>query len=214
MKDKFLSFLISYIKTYHPDYNNEKLSQIKYGLEGIYLLITKTFIIFSIAYFIGILEELIILLLFYNFIRMFSFGLHATKSHICLIVSAFVFLTFSYIANFIVFDIFSTIFLNIIFIILFFKNSPADTYKKPIINKKRRKLYKFSSTIIVIILSFTTIFITNNFITNCIIFSLFIQSLLISPFVYSLFKLPYNNYKKYIKEKEGLDEKNYNSLNC
>ena len=81
-----------------------------------------------------------------------------------------------------------------------FKNSPADTKKRPIVSRKRRNIYKFISTISVIIYSFIVIIIDNNFMTNCIIFSIIIQNFVISPSVYKIFKLPYNNYITFLKE--------------
>src|SRR5574344_1554069 len=73
-------------------YNEVKLEEISYGLSSIDLLISKSIIIFTLAYLLKIFKEMIICTLFYNFIRMFSFGLHATKSWICLLTSTIVFL--------------------------------------------------------------------------------------------------------------------------
>ena len=83
--------------------------------------------------------------------------------------------------------------------------SPADTKKRPIINKKRRKIYKILSTIISIIYVLLSVKIENNYIENCLIFSIILQNILISPITYKIFKLPYNNYKEYIKT-HGLNE--------
>ena len=78
-----------------------------------------------------------------------------------------------------------------------YKNSPADTHKKPIVNPKRRLFFKYLSVLITIIYSFIILFSKDVFIINCLLFALLVQSLLISPTVYKLFKMPYNNYKKY-----------------
>ena len=80
------------------------------------------------------------------------------------------------------------------------KNAPADTKKRPIVNKKRRERYKFISTFLTIGFSFLAILIKDNFISNCLIFAIIMQNCMISPTVYKIFKLPYNNYITFLKE--------------
>ena len=62
---------------------------------------TKTIIICIIAACLGILKELIIFTLIYNFIRMPSFGMHASNSTWCLIAS-----TVHVSTSFVYFDLF------------------------------------------------------------------------------------------------------------
>ena len=93
----------------------------------------------------------------------------------------------------------SKIIIGIIFTIGILLFSPADTKKRPIINKKRRKIYKILSTIISIIYVILSVIIKNNYIENCLIFSIILQNILISPITYKIFNLPYNNYKEYTK---------------
>ena len=80
------------------------------------------------------------------------------------------------------------------------KNAPADTKKRPIVNKKRRLIYKIISTILTIIFGITSIIIKNNFVSNCLLMAIVMQNLMISPLTYKLFNLPYDNYKTFIKE--------------
>ena len=66
------------------NYDEVKLAEIKYGLEALYLQVSKLVIIAFIACILNIFKELVILLLIHNIIRATSFGLHATKScHHC-----------------------------------------------------------------------------------------------------------------------------------
>ena len=81
--------------------------------------------------------------------------------------------------------------------IFIFKNSPADTHKRPIVNPTRRKVYKSISTLIAISFTLIAIFINNEFVSNCLILALITQCIVISPLTYKLFKMPYNNYKNY-----------------
>lgn len=198
MKEKVLKNCMNLIKNSNLNYSEEKLEEIEYGLEGIYILITKLIIIFTIAYFLGVFKELLIFLLIYNFIRMPSFGLHATKSSYCLISSLIVFFLGMYVSIIFVIPVYIKLIIGIYCIIRIYMNAPADTYKRPIVNKKRRECYKFISTLIAIVFVFASLFTKNTFISNSLVITLLIQTLMISPYVYRLFKLPYNNYKQYI----------------
>lgn len=197
MKDKIINYCLNIIKKKYPQYNDEKISIIKYGLEGIYLLITKLIIIALLAYIFGLLKELIIFLIIYNVIRTFSFGLHATKSWICLVSSSLIFILVPLLCKYIVIPILFKVLLGITMILLFYKNAPADTKKRPIISKNRRLFFKYCSVLICIIFIYLSIFIDNIFISNCFILSLIVQSFMISPLIYKIFGLSYNNYLSY-----------------
>lgn len=199
MKDRFINFLINYIKKYN-NYNDIKIEEIRYGLEGLYLTITKLVIICLVAYFLNIFKEFIIFLIFYNIIRTTSFGLHATKSWICLISSLTVFILAPILCKYIIIPNYMKLIIGIILLLLYYKNAPADTYKRPIVSSKRRFTYKILSLIIVTIYLILSITIKDNFISNCLLLSLIVQAFIISPYVYKLFNLPYDNYKTYIKE--------------
>lgn len=179
-------------------YPDEKLEEIKYGLEAIYILITKSIIIFTVAYFLNVWKPLLIFLLIYNVIRMPSFGLHATKGSYCLMASLIIFLLGMYISILWVIPVYVKIILGIYCIIRMYQNAPADTDKKPIVSQTRRNRYKFISTILAIIFVFMSVLLKDNFISNSFIITLCIQICMISPYVYKLFNLPYDNYKSYM----------------
>ncbi len=198
MKDLVINSSLKLIRNQRPQYSDEDLEIIEYGLVGLYLMITKTIVIIGIALILGIFEELIIFSIIYNIIRMPSFGLHATKSWICLVSSSIIFLGTSYMCDVVITPNWLKLVLGIIGIILIFKNSPADTEKRPIINKTRRKVYKLISTGLAILFVILSFVIPDNFIQNCFIYSLIIQCFMTAPSVYKLFGLPYDNYKNYI----------------
>ena len=91
MKKKFLTFSINKIRE-KGKYSDEKLEEIEYGLETIYLTVTKLIIIFGVAFILGIVKETIVLLICYNLIRSSAYGLHASKSIYCLISSLLLFI--------------------------------------------------------------------------------------------------------------------------
>ena len=49
MKEVFINNSMNLIHKYYPNYSEEKLAELKYGLLGLYLMITKSIIIFGIA---------------------------------------------------------------------------------------------------------------------------------------------------------------------
>lgn len=197
VKDLIITSSLNLIRSNKPEYNEEKIEEIEYGLVGLYLTISKTIVIFIIAAMIGILKELIIFTLIYNLIRMPSFGMHASSSTWCLIASTTMFLGFSYLSAIINIPINIKAILGIIGIILIFKNSPADTEKRPIINPKRRLTYKLISLLISITFVILSLVVQNNFWSNCFILSLLLQCIMTMPTTYKIFRQPYDNYKIY-----------------
>lgn len=198
MKSIIMQKIMNFIKNNNPKYDSDQLEIIKYGLESIYITITKSIIIFFIAFLLGLVKELLIFMIFYNLIRMPAFGLHATKSSYCLISSTIMFIGSTILAKVIVVPIYIKVILNSLIILCIFNWAPADTYKRPIVSKKRREIYKIISTLIAIIFSFSSIMMTNQFIANCLIIAPLVECFMISPYIYKLFKLPYNNYKNYL----------------
>lgn len=197
MKKYIINKCLSYIKKYN-NYDDVKIKEIEYGLEGIYLTFTKLTFIIVLSFILKIPKEVFIYMIIFNIIRTPSFGLHATKSWICLVSSTILFIGIPMLCIYLNINIIIKIIITVIMILLIFKNSPADTYKRPIVSKKRRKRLKVISTIIASIYLIIILFINNNYISNCLMFALIMQSCMISPVIYKIFKLPYNNYKKYI----------------
>ena len=197
MKTKIIDSLMILIKQ-EKHYDDEILEIIKYGLEGIYLTLSKLIIICVLAYFLDLFYEIIMFLILYSIIRMTSFGLHAKKRWVCLLSSTTIFVFVPFISLHIMIPIYLKVIIGIILIGLIYKNAPADTHKRPIVNYKRRMIYKYCSTFIAIIYIYCSILINNNFFSNCFIFTLLVQAIIISPLVYKIFKLPYNNYLTYL----------------
>ncbi len=198
MKKVIINHWMKIIKE-KKNFNDKKLSEIEYGLTGLYLTISKLIVIVVVALILGIFKEMITFLLIYNILRMPSFGIHATKSWICLVSSLIIFIGFPILCINIKLTTTIKIIIGFFGCILMFKNSPADTKKRPIVNHKRRLIYKIISTILAIIFVTLSILIKNNYISNCLIFGLVLQNILISPLTYKIFKQPYNNYKEFLR---------------
>lgn len=196
MRNFIISKQLRSIQKYNH-FDDEKLEIIKYGLESIYILITKMIVILTVSYLLGLIKETLIFLVCYNFIRMPSFGLHATKSWICLISSLLVFIILPFICKFVEISIYLKIIIGLVGFVFIIKNAPADTYKRPIINKKRRFFLKIISGIVAFCMIIFSLFIKNQFLANSLLVAIILQCFMISPTVYRIFKLPYNNYKNY-----------------
>lgn len=205
IKNLVINWCINYISKTN-NYSEEKLKEIEYGLTSIYLTISKFIVISIVAIYLNIFKEMLLFTLLFNILRMPAFGLHATKSWICLVSSLIIFIVIPYLCINLDINIYIKAIICSVGIILMFKNAPADTYKRPIVSKKRRKVYKFLSTILTIIFSFISISISNQFISNSLMFSIILENCLISPYVYKLFKLPYNNYITYLKKHPELSQ--------
>ncbi len=199
MKKFIINRCMNYIKK-NTNYDNIKLKEIEYGLVSIYSTFSKMIIILLIAYILGIFKEVIIFSTIYNILRIPSFGLHANKSWVCLIISMTLFIGIPYLCMIFIIPTVLKIIISVFCVFLMFKNAPADTKKRPIINKKRRLKFKIISTILAIIFSILSLLINNQIISNYLIISLILQNIMISPITYKLFKQPYNNYMDFLKK--------------
>lgn len=197
MKKKFLNYSINLIKKYNPDIDNVRIDELRYGLEGFYLTITKLVVVVILALIFNIFKEMLIMLIIFNILRSSGFGLHATKSWVCLLSSCLIFIIFPFLSRIIVIPYLVKIILGIISIILMYLYAPADTKKRPIINIDRRNFYKFITTIDCIVLVFISLY-TNNLLSNLILFGIYSEVVIILPITYKLFNLSYDNYKNYL----------------
>ena len=196
MKAKFLNSSLELIQK-NGKYTDEQLEIIAYGLEGVYLTMSKIIILFCLAYILGIVKEFVLLLISYNIIRSQAFGLHATKSIYCLISSCLLFIVGALICKYVVFPIWFSIGSAIVCDICLLLYAPADTYKRPIVNKKKRKRFKIISFILGVIYTLLIVVFRESIYINYLVIGMIEAVLMILPFVYKIFHLPYNNYKTY-----------------
>lgn len=194
MKDFILDYLMKNISNYNT-YSSSKLKEIKYGLETLYLTITKTIVIIILSIILNTYHNLFLLIIFYSLLRLFGSGLHATKSIYCWISSLLIFSLIPIIIDKIYISKKIMITISSICTILILFYSPSDTIKRPMNNKKKRLIDKIICTILSTIYT-SYIIISNNYIyNNILLFSQIIETALILPISYKLFNLRYNNYK-------------------
>lgn len=196
MKKFFINSSIDLV-TKNKDYTKEQVEIITYGLEAIYLTVTKMVVIFAFAFLLGIFKEIILLLVFYNIIRSQAFGIHASRSIYCLIFSLIMFIGGALICKYCVFPEWLLIVLAIVCNICLFLFAPADTHKRPIINEKKRKKFKYTSLTLGIIYTVLIIIFKDYSIVNYLIVGLLEATVLILPITYKVFNMPYSNYKNF-----------------
>lgn len=195
MKEKFIVSIVNLAKR-NKEYTEEEVAIMRYALEGIYLTFTKILVITLIACLLGLFKEYIWFVLLYTPIRSVSFGWHANTTKECWVVSILAFILIPYTFSIITINEITKIILLTFSILGFALYSPADTKKRPIVNKKRRLLFKVVSLIITLVYCCYS-FKHSNLISNLMLASLLYQSLLINPLIYKISHQEFNNYKTY-----------------
>lgn len=197
MKKLIINKCMELVTTYNKDLSQRDIDKIKYGLEGLYLTITKLIFIIIVSIILGIWKETLLLILIFNGIRLTAFGVHAKRSIDCLVSSTLFFILFPIICIKLTIPLIVKIILFIPLTVLIGILAPADTEKRPLINKKKRKIYKMLSIMISIIYMTIAIVIKDNTLSNCFIFAIVIQIIIMLPITYKIFGVSYNNYKTY-----------------
>ena len=196
MKRKFIDSSIELIKKNGIN-DEEQLEIIAYGLEGVYLTITKMIILFLLAYALGIVKEFVMILITFNIIRTQAFGIHASKSLYCLISSTITFIGGALLCKYMVIPFYISIIIAIICDICLLLYAPADTHKRPLVNAKKRKRFKMLSFFLGVIYTILLIIFKNSFICNYLLVGMINSVIMILPITYKIFNMPYNNYKTY-----------------
>lgn len=192
MNGLLLNRALQFIKA-NTNYSNDEMIKVQYGLEGVFLTISKVLVVFLIGFLFHYLDVIILTLLFFNFLRFFAFGLHAKKSIHCLILSILNFNILPFIMIHITIHsyLIIVVFAFSFFSFLFF--APSDTVKRPLTSQRKRMIRKICSLIVLIILFIVIYYF--NYLKVPILCASFIESIMINPISYHILGLPYGNYK-------------------
>lgn len=169
---------------------------VKYGLEGLYLTITKLIVIIGVSIILNMFKEVIFLLILFNIIRYFGFGIHAKRSIECLITSLIIFIIIPYVLLHIQVSREAMLLIGIVLIISYLMWAPADTVKRPLPNNKKKKIRKIMTIVIGIIYLCLSLVVPNYKISILFLTAMIIQTIVICPITYMLLRQPYNNYRK------------------
>lgn len=182
------------------NYSDDEIEVIVYGLEGLYLTLTKLIVILAISIIFKVTKEVVFLLISYNIIRSQAFGIHASKSIYCLISSLLFFIGGAIICKYVTIPFNVMIVISLICDICLLAYAPADTYKRPIIQSKRRKKFKLFSFALGLIYTVLIIIHHEQIISSYLLVGMIEAVLMILPITYNIFKMPYNNYKTYYSD--------------
>lgn len=190
MIDKICEYLTNKIRKEMPEIDDERAEIIMYGLQNIIGEIPKIFIIFIIAYFLGIFKLTLMAVLIIAPYRIFSGGVHM-KSHIgCILYTLMLYSGAALIGKYIVLTgIIKYIVAAIVWIfcmVMINLYAPADTENVPILRKQERKQKQIFSYIILTIEFIIAIFINNTTIAGIIILGDLIQTITITRFAYKI----------------------------
>ena len=198
MRRKIVTLILRKIGEECPEYTEEQIAVVKYGLESIYILVTKMTVLTLAALVMGVVKEYLIFLSFFGIIRSTAFGLHANKSWECYVSSFLLLVLPPWICLQFKMNVWIQLVLGTFAVGYIYKYAPSDTKNRPIISQKRRIVYKTISTLTALIYVIVS-FYTPPFYSNSLIAVLLIECLMISPEIYSVFHLPYANYRQYLE---------------
>lgn len=190
MKKIFINFMISKENLIDED----QVDILKYGLETIYINITKLVVILVFSLLLNILIETTVIIIFLGGLKLFAYGIQMDKSYKCYIFSIFIYCFLPFITKSINIKPF-TFYIFLFSITSFILFSPSDTKNRPIMKKR---LQKKIISIIILVIYFIIIFLLKNKIADYILLTIIIESFIITPFIYKIFGFKYNNYKEVI----------------
>lgn len=190
MIDKICMFLTNKIRKEMPDIDDEKAEVINYGLQNLIGEIPKTFLVFIIAYVLGIWKETLITFLILIPYKNFSGGFHL-KTHIgCILGTTIFYCGIPALAKVVVlnelvkYGVIAIVWIFGMFMIKLY--APADTENVPILRKKDRKRDQIVSYIVFSIGLLIAGIINYDVVSNIIIFGYFLQTLTITKLAYRL----------------------------
>ena len=193
LTNKIAKIIISFIRK-NLSTSDEELEKIDYGIKVLVSNFFKLVILFSTAYFLGILKYTALAVIAFGIIRSFACGVHANSTLQCIIINYVWFFGNVYIAKFHPLSTLDLFIILLISIVLFYFYAPADTAERPLINKNLRKALKISSIFTALIFFVICLFINNSIYKTIIIYSIFQESLAVTPLFYKLLGKTYRNY--------------------
>ena len=190
MIDKICTFLTNRIRKEMPEIDDERAEVINYGLQNLVGEIPKIFLLFIIAFILGMLKEVLFMFIILIPYRGASGGFHL-KTHLGCILGTTVFYcgTVFLSQHIVLEDITKYILIGFIWVfgmIMIKLYAPADTENVPILSKKDRKKKQIVAYITYSIALIVAVFVENNVLSNILIFGNLLQTLTITKLAYRL----------------------------
>lgn len=192
MLDKICEFLTKKIQKEMPEISEEKAEMINYGLQNIIGEIPKIFLVFLIAYILGVLEWTI-----FTFVALFIYkgasgGIHLKTHWGCFLLTTAFYCIIPLISKHFEIPMYIKIILAItiwIFGMISIRlYAPADTEAIPIFEENVKKKKRVVSYISFSIGILTAVIIPNQTASNILLLANFIQTVTITDFAYKMTK--------------------------
>ena len=203
MKKKIIDKLIHFIIK-NKNSSEKDIKIYRYGLEALFNLIVKTSVVLIICLTIGTIKECLLLILFYFFLRLFAFGLHASNSIGCWLTTIPVYIGGSLFTKYIIISKYISIIIWFIYTLFAILWAPADTKKRPLIHAEQRKKLKLKSLLVFFSFCLILLLVNNQSIQNAIAFCMALEGICICPLTYLITGNKFNNYI-YYNQSHGLN---------
>ena len=195
MIDTICTFLTNRIRKEMPEIDDDRAEVINYGLQNIVGEIPKIFLLFIIAFVLGIFKEVLFMFIVLIPYRGASGGFHL-KTHLGCILGTTAFYCGNVLLSqhIVLDDITKYILIGISWIfgmVMIKLYAPADTENVPILSKKDRKKKQIIAYITYSIGLMVALIVPNNMISNILLFGNLIQTLTITKLAYRLTKNKY-----------------------
>lgn len=195
MVDTICTFLTNKIRKEMPEIDDDRAEVINYGLQNIVGEIPKIFLLFIIAFILGMLKEVLFMFIVLTPYRGASGGFHL-KTHLgCIFGTTAFYCGIVLLSQHVILDdITKYILIGISWIFGMFMiklYAPADTENVPILSKKDRKRKQMIAYITYSLGLISALLIQNNVISNILLFGNLLQTLTITKLAYRLTKNKY-----------------------
>ena len=192
MVDKISNYILDNFLFKNETVDEEQREIMLFGVTRIVEDIPKYIIVFLIGFFLHILPQLGVVLLVTLVYKTFVGGAHARTNLGCLISSIIFFISPVFIAQNVNLSknvlIIAYVLAFIFSIYVILRHAPADTEEVPILNKKKRKLFKVLAVISLILLYVSMLLIKNKITSTIILITLtYINTFATNP-LYKFYK--------------------------
>ena len=197
MVDKFCDFILKKMKEKMPEMKKDQEEIIMYGLQLMLGEIPKLFILFGLAFLLGVGWYVLFAFIVIAPYREVSGGFHLHTHLGCIITTNLFYIGNVFISKYLVLDSlekYVLIALSFIFgILMISMYAPADTENVPIISKSERKKKKILSYIFLTVMLIAALFIQDRILSNILIIGSIIQTMTITRIAYKLTKNEYGH---------------------
>ena len=195
MIDTICTFLTNRIRKEMPEIDDDRAEVINYGLQNIVGEIPKIFLLFIIAFVLGIFKEVLFMFIVLIPYRGASGGFHL-KTHLgCILGTTAFYCGNVLLSQYIVLDdITKYILIGISWIfgmVMIKLYAPADTENVPILSKKDRKKKQMIAYITYSIGLLVALLVQDQVVSNILLFGNILQTLTITKLAYRLTKNKY-----------------------